>query len=202
MLKYLPNIKKLSFSSLNRNFLTSSAHSSFSSLNRVSKFNFSEFVPKNEPQKKEYSFFEKLKEKFTFKEDDKINQGKLQKRNEEEDTQIHSTKIDTDMIFTEEEKKSLEKLMEEEKENSQNFEIERVDSNIDLPISERKESVYDSGETFEILISKFNLKLYEPNFSIRKQYNSLNFLEIIEPRINELMKLGFVDAQIKIILQK
>jgi len=202
MLKYLPNIKKLSISTLNRNLTSSTAHSSFISLNKMNKFNFSEFIPKNEPQKKEYSFFERLKEKFSFKEDNKINHEKLQKRNEEEDSQIHSTKIDTEMIFTEEDKKSLEKLMEEEKENTENFEIERVDSNIDLPLSERKESIHDSGETFEVIISKFNLKLYEPNLSIRKQYNNLNYSEVIKPRINVLTNIGFVDEQIKIILQK
>jgi hypothetical protein len=204
MLKYLPNLKKLSNSSINpinkKISLNFSAVSKFS-LIRINKFYFSQFNKDGKTQKKELSFFERLKEKFTFKEEEKIDHSKLQRRDEEEDSQILSTKVDSELTFTEEERQSLQKLMEQQSEEKEITERERINIDIEIPLSEMK-GIQDKSETFEILISKFNLRVYEPNQTIRRQFNNLNYEEVIQPRIEELLKIGFNKTQIKVILQK
>lgn len=203
MFKYLPSLKRISnnpsITSLikintryHNNFLTVS-------FNAVRKFNFSS---DGKSQKKELSFFERLKEKFTVKESEKIDHSKLQKRNEEEDSQLHSTKIENDIIFTEEERMNLQKLMEQETEETENTGIDKINTDIEIPLSEIREGIFDKSETFEILISKLNLKMYEANLSIRRQYNNLKYDEDIKPRVDELLKIGFDQSQVKVIIQK
>jgi len=205
MFKYLPTLTKLSNSSLNqinKKFLINHFDVSKFSVQRFNYFNFSQINKDGKSEKKELSFFERLKEKFTFKEEEKIDKSKLQRRDEEEDSQNLSTKVDSELTFTEEEKQNLQKFMEQESEEKESLETERIKTNIEIPISDIQGGVYDKSKTFEILISKFNLKVYEANHTIRKQFNSLNFQENIQPRIEELYKLGFNQNQLKIILQK
>jgi hypothetical protein len=209
MFKYLPALKKtsnysiISLSKINKHFAISISNKSFFTLH---KFNFSSNDATNKTdgrtQKKELSFFERLKEKFSVKESEKIDQSKLQKRDEEEDNQIHSTKLENDVTFTEEEMQNLKQLMEQETEEIEKIETDRVNTNIEIPFSEKTEENLEKGETFEILISKLNLKLFEPNLSVRRQYNNLKYDEVIQPRIGELMKIGFNQSQVKVILQK
>lgn len=205
MFKYLPNLTKLSNSSLNqinKKFLIKSSNVSKISILRFNYFYFSQINKDGKSEKKEFSFFERLKEKFTFKEEEKIDKSKLQRRDEEEDSQNLSTKVDSELTFTEEEKLNLQKFMEQESEEKESLETERIKTNIEIPISDLQGGIYDKYETFEILISKFNLKVYEPNHTIRKQFNSLNFQENIQPKIEELYKLGFNQNQLKVIFQK
>lgn len=205
MFKYLPNLKKLSNSSvnhINKKILLNSSNVSKISFIRFNNFNFSQINKDGKSEKKELSFFERIREKFTFKEEEKIDKSKLLRRDEEEDNQILSTKVDSELTFTEEEKQNLQKYMDQQTEEKENLEAERIKTNIEIPISEIQGGVYDKSETFEILISKFNLKVYEPNQTIRKQFNSLNYQENIQPRIEELYKVGFNQNQLKVILQK
>ena len=74
-------------------------------------------------------------------------------------------------------------------ENYENLEMDRVNTDIELPF-EKVDALLETGDTFEILIKKFNLKIYEPNFSTRRHYNQLNFNEVILPRINEIKNLN------------
>jgi hypothetical protein len=202
MFKYLPSLKKLSkiskssIQNFNKQFNSTNSEISFTSTH---KFNFSS---DGKPQKKELSFFERLKEKFTIKESEKIDQSKLQKRNEEEDSQFLSTKIENELTFTEEERKNLQQLMEQETLEKENLEIDRINTDIEIQLSDTHEGKFDKNETFEILIKNFDLKLYEPNLSVRRQYNELKYEEVIQPRLEELMKIGFDKSQVKVILQK
>jgi len=205
MFKYLPNLTKLTNSSLNqinKKFFIKSSDVSKISIQRIKYFSFSQINKDGKSEKKELSFFERLKGKFTFKEEEKIDKSKLQRRDEEEDSQNLSTKVDSELTFTEEERQNLQKYMEQESEEKESLETERIRTHIEIPISDIQGGVYDKSETFEILISKFNLKVYEANHTIRKQFNSLNFQENIQPRIEELYKLGFNQNQLKVIFQK
>jgi hypothetical protein len=154
----------------------------------VSQFNFASKNLKEIPGKK-MTFIESLKEKFSFlsSKEEKIDTSTLTKRNEEADVESF-TKLES-------EKEELNNRIDQ---SLGDLDIDKIES---LEINDTSMDGQDLP-TYELLLKKYNLKLFEQNSSIRKKYNSLSFKEVITPRLEELAKMGFSDFQIKTIIQK
>ena len=162
-----------------------------------SAFNFKCFSEKKVTNK--LSFIDKIKEKFSIKPEEKIKYGELKNRNEEADNH-KATRLENEDDLEE----GISKFEDSSFSSPTNvtLDIERI--NVDTIVIEKKivDKEVIKGNCLQILQLKYKVKI--ENFSpyVNELYKEMNYYEVLGPRIEELVKLGFSDFNIRILVQK
>jgi hypothetical protein len=155
--------------------------------------NVKKFSSKDSKRNK-LNFFDKIKEKFSIKTEERINYSELNNRNEAED-QVKASKLENAEDYDDDSNIKNQGLM-----NASELAIEKIDINLQFETVD-EESKMNYNSTQEYLLAKY--KINTQNFG--KDYEEVftkSKWEEIDIRCEKVKKMGFNDFHIKTIINK
>jgi hypothetical protein len=149
----------------------------------------------NETKRSKINFFDKIKEKFSIKTEDRINYSELNNRDEAKD-KLKASKLENVEDYEDDLSVRNEGML-----NNLELAIEKIDINLQFETKEEEDKKILFHNTNEYLMTKFKINTknfgeeYENVYSQRKW-------EEIENKCERLKKNGLDDFHIKTIINK
>ncbi len=149
----------------------------------------------NETKRSKINFFDKIKEKFSIKTEERINYSELNNRDEAKD-KLKASKLENVEDYEDDSSVRKEGML-----NNLELAIEKIDINLQFETKDEEDKKIQFHSTNEYLMTKYKINTKNLGKEYDNVYSQTKWEEI-ENKCERLKKIGLDDFHIKTIINK